>query len=82
MSKLIVMTADELTEVVKESVKTAIKSVLNEKEEGVKLYTINEVAKLLKKAHLTVKRLVSEGKLKTTKDGRITQLELNRFLGL
>jgi hypothetical protein len=82
MSKLIVMTPEELTELVKEGAKSALKSVLEEREDKVKIYTINEVAKMLAKAHQTVKKMVNEGKLKTTPDGRITQLELNRYLGL
>lgn len=46
-------------------------------------YTIEEVAKMLKVAYLTVYRWIRAGKMKAVKAGkqyRITQSELDKFL--
>ncbi len=45
-----------------------------------KLYSINNVAKKLGKAHSTVKKLVSAGIIKTTKSGLISENALNEYL--
>jgi ParB-like chromosome segregation protein Spo0J len=42
--------------------------------------TINAVAKRLNRAHATITKLVQNGTLKTTKDGRVPETELIRFL--
>lgn len=51
-----------------------------EKKENLKSLTIYQVAKQLGRAHATVKKYVAQGLLKTTKDGRIPEVELERFL--
>ena len=48
-------------------------------------YSINDVAKLLKVAYLTVYRWVRSGKLKAVKAGkqyRIERFELDRFINM
>jgi len=42
--------------------------------------TIHQVAKRLGRAHATIKKYADAGLLKTTKDGRIPEVELERFL--
>lgn len=41
--------------------------------------SINQVAKKLNKAHLTISRMVQKGKLKSTPDGKIPISELDKF---
>lgn len=51
-----------------------------EKKENLKSLTIHQVAKRLGRAHATIKKYVDAGLLKTTRDGRIPEVELERFL--
>jgi len=79
MSDIIITTRQELAQ--------TIKSVLVEfdKEKASKLpekiYTINQIAKKLGKAHATIKKLVASGYIKTTKDGLIPESAINEYLG-
>ncbi len=50
------------------------------KEERETLYTINEVAKRLRRAHATIKRLTAQGVLRTTPDGLISEKAINDYL--
>jgi hypothetical protein len=43
-------------------------------------YSIVQVAKLLKRSYTSIKKLISEGKIKVEPNGRISLSELNRFL--
>ena len=71
----------------KQDLAQTIKSVLIEydKEKAAntpgKLYTINQVAKTLGKAHATIKKLVLNGTIKSTKSGLITEKAINDYLG-
>lgn len=47
---------------------------------NLKSFSIHQVAKKLGRAHATIKKYVESGILKTTKDGRIPEVELIRFL--
>lgn len=79
MSEIILTTKQELA--------NTIKSILVEydeekiSKEPCKLYTINQVAKMLGKAHATIKKLVQKEILKSTKDGLIPEKALNEYLG-
>ena len=79
MSDIILTTKQELTK--------ALKNVLieydNEKaaKQPEKVYTINHVAKLLGKAHATIKKLVDNKIIRSTKDGLITESAINDYLG-
>lgn len=46
-----------------------------------KVYTINQVAKILGKAHATIKKLVEKGYIESTKDGLIKGSAINEYLG-
>jgi len=78
MSEIILTTKEELSK--------TMKSVLIEfdKEKSFhsppKLYTINQVCKMLGKAHATIKKLVVGGIIKSTKDGLITETAINEYL--
>jgi len=45
-----------------------------------KLYTINQIAKMLGKAHATISKLVKSGIIKSTKSGLITETAVNEYL--
>jgi hypothetical protein len=53
---------------------------MRERKEMETLYTINEVAKRLHRAHNTIKKLVSQGLLRTTPDGLISEKAINDYL--
>jgi len=80
MSRIVVISEEELEELITRCVKIAMRE--NNEEGKLILYTINEVATKLRKAHLTVKSMVAKGIIKATPDNRITSVELNRYLGL
>jgi excisionase family DNA binding protein len=69
------------------AIKTLIKEALTEHRvtqvdtDNIKLYSVNEVAKKLKMAHRTISKLVKNGTIRATKDGRVTQDSLNEYLG-
>ena len=66
--------------------KSLIKSALLEydqeknKGKGETLWTINQIAKRLGKAHATIKKLVEKGIIKTTKNGLISEAAVNEYL--
>lgn len=51
-----------------------------EKREKEILYTVNEVAKRLRRGHGTIKKLVAQGILRTTPDGLISEKSINDYL--
>lgn len=69
-------------EELKEILKAAIKEIEKEKEatRPDKLYTINQVAKRLGRAHETINKLVKKEVIRTTKDGLITESAINDYL--
>jgi excisionase family DNA binding protein len=79
MSDIILTTKQELA--------NTIKSVLleydNEKasKQPEKVLTINQVSKLLGKAHATIKKLVGNGTIRSTRDGLIPESAINDYLG-
>jgi len=63
----------------------AVKRCLTEHDDGKasashKLLTINQVAKHLKRGHITIKKLIVHGALKSTPDDRITEAALAEYL--
>jgi excisionase family DNA binding protein len=70
-----------------QSIKEIFKNALREVEEEnratqpCKLLTINQVAKMLGRAHETIKKLTVKGVIKTTKDGLIPESAVNEYLG-
>ena len=77
---LITMTPEDLLDLVKKGIREVEKEKLNQVSPG-KSYSINRVAKALGRSHTTIKRLIVEGKLISTCDGkRITAQALNDYL--
>ncbi|MBC8489301.1 MAG: helix-turn-helix domain-containing protein [Bacteroidetes bacterium] len=68
---------------IKEILKAAMIEIEKEKEDNRpdKLYTINQVAKRLGRAHETISKLVKRGVIRSTKDGLITESAINDYLG-
>ncbi len=76
----------EITMITKEELKELLRDTLQEHEERKKkseiprLYTINQVAKKLGKAHATIKKYVERGLLRTTKTGEIPEDAIEELL--
>jgi excisionase family DNA binding protein len=68
---------------IKEILKEAMSELEKEREAKTpdKLYTVNQVAKRLGRAHETISKLVKKGMIKTTKDGLIPESAINEYLG-
>lgn len=54
--------------------------VLKPKPAPEKLYTINQARKIMQRAHETVKAMIADGMIRTTKDGRIPESEIKKYL--
>ena len=83
MAQLIVADMAELKMAVKTAMKEANEEMAIEKRKAEladRLYTVNEVRKRLGKAHNTIKKLITKGLIKTTKDGLISEADLNDYL--
>ena len=77
MENVIIMSENQF----KNLVKQAVKEVAAENEKGqVVLYTINQVAKKLGRAHKTISKLVQMGVLKATPDNLIAEQSINDYL--
>ncbi|MBL7105682.1 MAG: hypothetical protein ISS18_15255 [Bacteroidales bacterium] len=80
------MTAPTIIVTEKENLKEILKAAIIEAEKEIKaskpdkLYTINQVAKRLSRAHETINKLVKNGVISTTKDGLITESAINDYL--
>lgn len=76
----ITLSPEELKQMMKESFKEAIREQ-SKKDISNQTYSISSTAKLLKRHHDTVKKLICEGKLKTTTDGkRVLAVSLETYL--
>lgn len=77
---LITLTPEDLKQMMKEGFKEAIQEQ-SQKDISKQTYSISSTAKLLKRHHDTVKKLICEGKLKTTADGkRVLASSLETYL--
>jgi len=81
-TEIIVIPIDEFVNIVK----STVTKVLSEHErvktlnDNPKLYSINQVAKRLGMSHQRVKRLVKDGIIKSTADGRIREIDIEEYL--
>ncbi|BDX37682.1 hypothetical protein CYCD_10370 [Tenuifilaceae bacterium CYCD] len=82
-TKLIVVPASEVKAIILEAL-SEMENIRADKEKERKeqetLFTINQVARRLGRAHNTIKKLVAEGVLKTTSDGLISEKSINDYL--
>lgn len=79
MAQMVITDLAEIKNALKEAILELNEETARENRSD-KLYTINEVRKRLGKAHTTIKNLVKNGYIKTTKDGLITEAALNEYL--
>ena len=83
MERIVVITESELTECLKNAVISALKE-FNENHEingRDKLFSINQVSKMLSLSWSTVDRMVKQGQIIATPTKKITESELRKFLG-
>lgn len=78
MSEIIVTTKDELSKTIEEVLINYDRKKFNALPP--KLYTINQVAKMLGKAHATIKKLVQVGQIKSTLSGLIPDSAIQEYL--
>jgi len=79
MKKIVQIELEDLETSLKLAAKEGVK-LYNEEQKKNKLYSVNQTAKLLGKAHRTIKKMIFSGVLKTTSDGLITQEAINDYL--
>lgn len=79
MSNIIILTEENVKKIIKAALYEVEQEKMTENEENT-LLTINQVAKKLKMAHTTVKKLVEQGLIKATKNNRISIQSLNEYL--
>ncbi len=82
-TKLIVVPVNEVRAIIIDALNEVESQRANhekEKKEKETLFTINQVAHRLGRAHNTIKKLVSAGILKTTQDGMISEKSINEYL--
>jgi len=77
MSKIIIITPEELTDLIREAVNSAFDAREPKNE---RTYSINAVAQMLHRSHETINKLVKSGAIKSTPDGKITQSSIDKFL--
>jgi hypothetical protein len=83
MGPIIITNPEEFDSFLNRAIKTAYKELQAENEndkEADKLYTVNQVRKRLGKAHATVSKLISNGMIKTTKNGLVSEASLREYL--
>ena len=82
-TKMVIIPVNELRvcllEIISEA-ETLKEQQKKEKENNETLYSVNQVARRLKRAHVTIKRLIAQGLIKTTPDGRISEKSINDYL--
>lgn len=78
----IIGTPQEITHEIRQAVREELKRFLEEQKASVpeKVYYINQVAKMLNRSHATIKKMVANGVLKTTKNGMIAQSAIEAYL--
>jgi hypothetical protein len=82
MERIVIIPEQELDSKISNCILNALKQfhAENNHNEGDKLYTINQVAKLTGKSHAGIRSLVERGVIKTNKANLIHETELRAFL--
>ena len=82
MSEIILTSRKELEQIINNSVLIAMNDFKAQERDRnkFKVYTLNQASKLLHMSYNTLKKHIETGLLKTTKDNRITEYEINNFL--
>lgn len=77
-SEIIITSKEELAEVLEGVILKVEKQ--KKKEAGEKVFYIHQVAKMLGKAHVTIRKAVKNGIIRTTKDGLIPESAIEEYL--
>jgi hypothetical protein len=78
MTELVITTEEKLISVFRKALKQH--DMEKAKKLPMKVFSINAMAKITGQSHATIKKLVQCGIIKTTKDGKITEQEINNYL--
>ncbi len=78
MQSIVVLKSDEVKEILKEALLEIEREKVSSQTDAT--YSVAAVAKRLKMAHATVKKLIRENYLEITRNGRITERSINEFL--
>jgi acyl-CoA reductase-like NAD-dependent aldehyde dehydrogenase len=79
--QILMVTSDDLQQMAISAAHIAVEE-LEKRKNANRIYCINQVAKLLHKNHRTIQKLCSEGFIKTTADGKISQAALDDYLAI
>lgn len=78
-TQVLLVSKEDLVNVAVDAAKIAVEE-LEKRKNANRIYCINQVAKILHKNHRTIQKLCAEGFIKTTADGKITQMALDNYL--
>lgn len=79
---MILIDSTELKDVIQYVVKKAVSEQFHEEQNRMSpTVTIAETAKILRRAHLTVKKMVQSGIFSLTPDGKIRRSDVDKYLG-
>ena len=83
MSKMIFLPTEQAEAVLQEAVIKGLEvyEARRKRLDDVRLFTKNQMAKMLHRSYNTIKRLCDDGLIKTTADGMIEEAEIERYLG-
>jgi len=80
-SELVITPRVQLLSDIEIIVTNVVKNLISQQNKDVKLYSIHQASKILRRTPRTIKNLIAQGLLKTAPDGRIFEYSLNKFLG-
>ena len=78
MQSIVVLKTEDLKEIVKEAILEVERERVSSQSDAT--YSVAAVAKRLKMAHATVKKLIRENYLEITTNGRITERSIHEYL--
>lgn len=81
MGNLILMEEEQVIGIVKKAIEDALKGRQNEQvyKNPPKLFTINQVAKMLGRSHATITKMVNTGVIRSTKSRMIPQYAIDEY---
>ncbi|MHC1707464.1 MAG: hypothetical protein AB9842_08080 [Bacteroidales bacterium] len=80
MKITILIDDDEVNAVLTKIIRKALNEVDQDAKKTTKLYSINQVARKLNRAHATIKKLVTNNLIQITKDGLISEESIENYL--
>ncbi len=74
------ISVNELVDKVKQAILPEIKKMVRPEKDENELLNRNQIAEILGKTHVTITRMIENGKLNATSDFMVTRKELDRYL--